>query len=45
MPLIVLPLISSAFTPIDAMLAVAWSIGLAALGYRWSTSKFNHDPK
>lgn len=79
MPLILLPLISSAFTPIEGMpgwfqpiaeyqpftpvietlrglllgteighngwLAVAWSIGLAVLGYRWSTSKFNHDPK
>ncbi|MFE5240201.1 MULTISPECIES: ABC transporter permease [unclassified Streptomyces] len=79
MPLILLPLISSAFTPIDAMpgwfqpiaeyqpftpaietlrglllgteighngwLAVAWSVGLAALGYRWSTSKFSDDPK
>ncbi|WP_367135100.1 MULTISPECIES: ABC transporter permease [Streptomyces] len=79
MPLILLPLISSAFTPIDAMpgwfqpiaqyqpftpaietlrglllgsgignngwLAVAWSVGLAALGYFWSTSKFHNDPK
>ncbi|MGW1812690.1 ABC transporter permease [Streptomyces sp. NPDC002125] len=79
MPLILLPLISSAFTPIDAMpgwfqpiaeyqpftpaietlrglllgteighngwLAVAWSVGLAVLGYRWSTSKFSADPK
>ncbi|MET9414530.1 ABC transporter permease [Streptomyces klenkii] len=79
MPLILLPLISSAFTPIDAMpgwfqpiaqyqpftpaietlrglllgsgignngwLAVAWSVGLTALGYFWSTSKFNRDPK
>ncbi|CAM5681108.1 transport permease protein [Streptomyces avidinii] len=79
MPLILLPLISSAFTPIDAMpgwfqpiaryqpftpaietlrglllgteigyngwLAVAWSIGLAALGYRWSTASFKRDPK
>ncbi|MFI7354347.1 ABC transporter permease [Streptomyces avidinii] len=79
MPLILLPLISSAFTPIDAMpgwfqpiaqyqpftpaietlrglllgteigyngwLAVAWSIALAALGYRWSTASFNRDPK
>ncbi|MCX5412282.1 ABC transporter permease [Streptomyces sp. NBC_00059] len=79
MPLILLPLISSAFTPIDAMpgwfqpiaeyqpftpaietlrglllgteighngwLAVAWSVGLAVLGYRWSTSKFSDDPK
>ncbi|MFD8867052.1 ABC transporter permease [Streptomyces sp. NPDC059590] len=79
MPLILLPLISSAFTPIDAMpdwfrpiaeyqpftptietlrglllgtdighngwIAVAWSIGLAALGYRWSTASFKRDPK
>ncbi|MFF4837454.1 ABC transporter permease [Streptomyces sp. NPDC001315] len=79
LPLILLPLISSAFTPIDAMpgwfqpiaeyqpftpaietlrglllgteighngwLAIAWSIALAALGYRWSTSQFNRDPK
>ncbi|MDA5285435.1 MULTISPECIES: ABC transporter permease [unclassified Streptomyces] len=79
MPLILLPLISSAFTPIDAMpgwfqpiaqyqpftpaietlrglllgteighngwLAVAWSIALAALGYRWSTASFKRDPK
>ncbi|MFF4324389.1 ABC transporter permease [Streptomyces sp. NPDC001568] len=79
MPLILLPLISSAFTPIDAMpgwfqpiaqyqpftpaietlrglllgtgighngwLALAWSVALAALGYRWSTSSFKRDPK
>ncbi|MGW6864457.1 ABC transporter permease [Streptomyces sp. NPDC054904] len=79
MPLILLPLISSAFTPIDAMpgwfqpiaqyqpftpaietlrglllgteighngwLSVAWSIALAALGYRWSTASFKRDPK
>ncbi|MEV4331772.1 ABC transporter permease [Streptomyces sp. NPDC049597] len=79
MPLILLPLISSAFTPIDAMpdwfqpiaeyqpftpaietlrglllgseighngwLAVAWCIGLAVLGYRWSTASFKRDPK
>ncbi|MGW7313871.1 ABC transporter permease [Streptomyces sp. NPDC054854] len=79
MPLILLPLISSAFTPIDAMpgwfqpiaqyqpftpaietlrglllgteighngwLALAWSIALAALGYRWSTASFKRDPK
>ncbi|CAM5665834.1 ABC transporter permease [Streptomyces avidinii] len=79
MPLILLPLISSAFTPIEAMpgwfqpiaqyqpftpaietlrglllgteigyngwLAVAWSIALAALGYRWSTASFHRDPK
>ncbi|MFE9862636.1 ABC transporter permease [Streptomyces sp. NPDC005506] len=79
MPLILLPLISSAFVPIDAMpgwfqpiaeyqpftpaietlrglllgseighngwLAVAWCLGLAVLGYFWSASKFNSDPK
>ncbi|MFF3016576.1 ABC transporter permease [Streptomyces sp. NPDC057939] len=79
MPLILLPLISSAFTPIDAMpgwfqpiaqyqpftpaietlrglllgtgighngwLALAWSVALAALGYRWSTASFKRDPK
>ncbi|MFD9358712.1 ABC transporter permease [Streptomyces sp. NPDC060031] len=79
LPLIFLPLISSAFVPIDSMpgwfqpiaeyqpftpaietlrglllgteighngwLAVAWCLGLAVLGYFWSTSKFNHDPK
>ncbi len=78
-PLILLPLISSAFIPADTMpgwfqpiaeyqpftpaietlrglllgtgighngwLAVAWCLGLAALGYRWSSSKFNSDPK
>ncbi|MEV7561826.1 ABC transporter permease [Streptomyces sp. NPDC089795] len=78
-PLILLPLISSAFTPVEAMpgwfqpiaqyqpftpaietlrglllgteigyngwLAVAWSIGLAVLGYRWSAASFNRDPK
>jgi ABC-2 type transport system permease protein len=79
MPLILLPLLSSAFVPVDSMpgwfqpiaeyqpftpaietlrglllgteigtngwLAVAWCLGLAVLGYFWSTSKFNHDPK
>ncbi|MGY5031234.1 ABC transporter permease [Streptomyces sp. 900116325] len=79
MPLILLPLISSAFVPIDAMpgwfqpiaeyqpftpaietlrglllgteighngwLAVAWCLGLAVLGYFWSASKFDLDPK
>ncbi|WP_030761515.1 MULTISPECIES: ABC transporter permease [unclassified Streptomyces] len=79
MPLILLPLISSAFTPVEAMpgwfqpiaryqpftpaietlrglllgteigyngwLAVAWSIALAVLGYRWSAASFNRDPK
>ncbi|MEV6419107.1 ABC transporter permease [Streptomyces sp. NPDC051662] len=79
MPLILLPLISSAFIPADTMpgwfqpiaeyqpftpaietlrglllgteignngwLAIAWCLGLIALGYRWSTSLFNRDPK
>ncbi|MFD4630703.1 ABC transporter permease [Streptomyces sp. NPDC058284] len=79
MPLILLPLLSSAFTPVDSMpgwfqpiaeyqpftpaieilrglllgteignsgwLAVGWCVGLAVLGYFWSTSKFNKDPK
>ncbi|MEU1177138.1 ABC transporter permease [Streptomyces sp. NPDC005820] len=78
-PLILLPLISSAFIPADTMpgwfqpiaeyqpftpaietlrglllgtgignngwLAVGWCVGLAVLGYFWSTSKFNADPK
>ncbi|MFE5215840.1 MULTISPECIES: ABC transporter permease [Streptomyces] len=79
MPLILLPLLSSAFVPVDAMpgwfrpiaeyqpftpaietlrglllgtgighqgwLAVAWCVGLAVLGYVWSTAKFDRDPK
>ncbi|AQW52195.1 ABC transporter permease [Streptomyces violaceusniger] len=79
MPLILLPLISSSFIPIDSIpgwfqpiaeyqpftpaietlrglllgteighngwLALAWSIGLTALGYRWSTASFKRDPK
>jgi ABC-2 type transport system permease protein len=79
MPLILLPLLSSAFVPVHAMpgwfqpvaeyqpftpaietlrglllgsgighngwLAVVWCLGLAVLGYFWSTSKFNRDPK
>ncbi|MYV98786.1 ABC transporter permease [Streptomyces sp. SID3343] len=79
MPLILLPLISSAFIPSDTMpgwfrpiadyqpftpaietlrglllgteigyngwLAVAWCVGLAALGYLWSMSQFNRDSK
>jgi ABC-2 type transport system permease protein len=79
MPLMVLPLLSSAFVPVDAMpgwfqpiaeyqpftpaietlrglllgseighngwLAVAWCVGLSVLGYAWSTSLFNRDPK
>ncbi|MFI8948969.1 ABC transporter permease [Streptomyces sp. NPDC053750] len=79
LPLIFLPLISSAFVPVDAMpgwfqpiaeyqpftpaietlrglllgteighdgwLAVAWCLGLAVLGYFWSKSVFNRDPR
>ncbi|MFI1014951.1 ABC transporter permease [Streptomyces sp. NPDC020965] len=79
LPLMVLPLISSAFIPVDTMpgwfqpiaeyqpftpaietlrglllgseighngwLATGWCVGLAVLGYFWSTSKFNHDAK
>ncbi|MFD3540265.1 ABC transporter permease [Streptomyces sp. NPDC058662] len=79
MPLIVLPLISSAFVPIEAMpgwfqpiaqyqpftpaietlrglllgseighngwLAIAWCLALTALGYLWSASTFNRDPR
>ncbi|MFE7789003.1 ABC transporter permease [Streptomyces sp. NPDC057460] len=78
-PLILLPLISSAFIPAHTMpgwfqpiaeyqpftpaietlrglllgteignngwITTAWCIGLAALGYRWSTTAFNRDPK
>ncbi|MGW6731061.1 ABC transporter permease [Streptomyces sp. NPDC055013] len=29
----------------NGWLAVAWCLGLAVLGYFWSTSKFNDDPK
>ncbi|MBD0420498.1 ABC transporter permease [Streptomyces sp. TRM S81-3] len=79
LPLMVLPLLSSAFVPVDAMpgwfqpvaeyqpftpaietlrglllgtgighngwLAVAWCLGLAVLGYFWSKSLFDRDPK
>ncbi|MEU1320477.1 ABC transporter permease [Streptomyces tibetensis] len=79
MPLMILPLLSSAFVPVDAMpdwfqpiaeyqpftpaietlrglllgteighngwLAVVWCLGLAVLGYLWSTSLFHRDPK
>ncbi|MGW5276129.1 ABC transporter permease [Streptomyces sp. NPDC004044] len=78
-PLILLPLISSAFIPADTMpgwfqpiaeyqpftpaietlrglllgteignngwITIAWCIALAVLGYRWSTTAFNRDPK
>ncbi|MFJ9147138.1 ABC transporter permease [Streptomyces sp. NPDC102270] len=29
----------------NGWLAVAWCLGLAVLGYRWATAKFNADPK
>ncbi|MER7727730.1 ABC transporter permease [Streptomyces sp. NPDC096323] len=79
LPMILLPLLSSAFIPVDTMpgwfqpiaeyqpftpaietlrglllgteighngwLAVAWCVALTVLGYLWSTSKFNNDPK
>ncbi|MFF0401592.1 ABC transporter permease [Streptomyces sp. NPDC005248] len=79
MPLMILPLLSSAFVPVDAMpgwfqpiaeyqpftpaietlrglllgseigyngwLAVAWCLGLAVLGYVWSKSLYDRDPK
>jgi len=78
-PLILLPLISSAFIPADTMpgwfrpiaeyqpftpaietlrglllgteignnwwIAIAWCVGLTALGYRWSMASFKRDPK
>jgi ABC-2 type transport system permease protein len=79
LPMILLPLLSSAFVPIHSMpgwfqpvaeyqpftpaietlrglllgseighngwLAVLWCLGLTVLGYFWSTSKFDQDPK
>ncbi|MGT2532959.1 ABC transporter permease [Streptomyces nojiriensis] len=79
MPMILLPLLSSAFVPVGSMpgwfqpiaeyqpftpaietlrglllgseignngwLAVAWCTGLTVLGYFWSASKFNADPR
>ncbi|MFI6557510.1 ABC transporter permease [Streptomyces griseus] len=79
LPMILLPLLSSAFIPVETMpgwfrpiaeyqpftpaietlrglllgseighngwLAVAWSLGLVALGYVWATSKFGQDPR
>ncbi|WP_328718465.1 ABC transporter permease [Streptomyces sp. NBC_00247] len=79
MPLMILPLLSSAFVPLDAMpgwfqpvaeyqpftpaietlrglllgteigdnglIAVAWCLGLSVLGYLWSTSLYDRDPK
>ncbi|MCF6523701.1 ABC transporter permease [Streptomyces sp. JJ36] len=78
MPLILLPLISSAFVPVDTMpgwfqpvaeyqpftpaietlrglllgtgigndgwIALAWCLGLALLGHRWSKAQFGRDP-
>ncbi|MGC0418221.1 ABC transporter permease [Embleya sp. AB8] len=78
-PLVVLPFVSSAFVPVDAMpgwfqpiaryqpftpaietlrglllgshigangwLTVGWCLGLTVLGYLWSTSLFDRDPK
>ncbi|AWE49599.1 MULTISPECIES: ABC transporter permease [Streptomyces] len=79
LPLILLPLLSSAFVPLDAMpgwfrpvaeyqpftpaietlrglllgtgighhgwLALAWCLGLAVLGHRWSRARFDAEPK
>ncbi|MDT0458849.1 ABC transporter permease [Streptomyces sp. DSM 41527] len=79
LPLIILPFLSSAFVPIDAMpgwfqpiaayqpftpaietlrglllgseignnwwITIVWCLGLAALGYGWSTSLFHREPK
>ncbi|WP_225824817.1 ABC transporter permease [Streptomyces naphthomycinicus] len=80
LPLTMLPLLSSAFVPVDAMpgwfrwfaeyqpfspaietlrglllgtgigtknavLAVAWCLGLSLLGYLWSKAQFNREPK
>ncbi|QNP71329.1 ABC transporter permease [Streptomyces roseirectus] len=79
MPLILLPLLSSAFVPVDTMpgwfqpiaeyqpftpaietlrglllgteignngwIAVGWCLALTVLGYRWSTARFDQDPK
>ncbi|MEU6328415.1 ABC transporter permease [Streptomyces sp. NPDC047049] len=79
LPLIILPFLSSAFVPVDAMpgwfqpiatyqpftpaietlrglllgseigdnwwITIVWCLGLAALGYGWSTALFHRDPK
>ncbi|WUW23102.1 ABC transporter permease [Streptomyces sp. NBC_01463] len=79
LPMILLPLLSSAFIPVDTMpgwfrpiaeyqpftpaietlrglllgteignngwLTLAWCLALTVLGYRWSTARFNDDPK
>lgn len=29
----------------NGWIAIAWCVGLIALGYRWSTARFNRDPK
>ncbi|MGW0933358.1 ABC transporter permease [Streptomyces sp. NPDC002644] len=78
-PLVLLPLMSSAFVPVESMpgwfrpvaeyqpftpaietlrglllgtgighhgwLTLAWGVGLAVVGYFWTTAKFNRDPK
>jgi ABC-2 type transport system permease protein len=79
-PLVMLPFLSSAFVPVDAMpgwfrwfaeyqpfspfietlrglllgseigvrnavLAVAWGLGMTVLGYLWSKAKFNREPR
>ena len=79
-PLVMLPFLSSAFVPVDAMpgwfrwfaeyqpfspfietlrglllgsgigtknavLALAWCVGLTVLGYLWSKAQFNREPK
>ncbi|MGX1761184.1 ABC transporter permease [Streptomyces lydicus] len=79
LPLIILPFLSSAFVPVDAMpgwfqpiaayqpftpaietlrglllgseignnwwITIVWCLGLAAVGYGWSTSLFHRDPR
>jgi len=79
LPMVLLPLFSSAFIPVDTMpgwfqpiaeyqpftpaietlrglllgteignngwITLIWCLGLTVLGYFWSTSKFNRDPK
>ncbi|QIJ63752.1 ABC transporter permease [Streptomyces sp. JB150] len=38
-------LLGSEIGTTNAVLAIAWCVGLAVLGYAWSTSRFNDDPK
>ncbi|MEV5316685.1 ABC transporter permease [Streptomyces sp. NPDC052687] len=38
-------LLGSEIGTTNAVLAIAWCVGLAVLGYVWSTSRFNGDPK